>query len=376
MANIFGKEFHDYRHLADQAVIGGQMNDAAVRKVLDGIKQSTGQTIDFQALDAMRSLGYMNMSDTELFTQAFGFVTNNLQSIQAEIEEILYLESRFDEWLPVATNIPEGAQTYSYRVVDRHGQGKFINREGTEAGNATASVGLVPYAIGYGGINASWTLEDLRATMFAGVSIDSETIRAAMDGCMDHIEQVAIDGDINGTGGSYGFRGITNLNGVTTTNASKTIATMSGDELVSFVQTQVGALIEATNTIFPRRIGRMLALYLPTAQFNIVSTLPYGDNRDKTAWEFVRMYNPWTERTGMPLELREVIELDQAGVANADRMIVGFPDEPRVWEMALPIAPRVITTNNMGFTVNAPIEYKVSGVNLKRPAGVRYVDGI
>lgn len=373
MPNIFGKEITDYQHLTDQCVTAdNRFNDAVARRIMDA-PGLTGRKHDFHALDSLRIR--KSMTDQELVTQAVGFVTNNLQAIQAEIEEILYLDMRYDEWLPVVTNIPEGAQTYAYRVVDRHGRGKFINREGNDAGNASVSVGLVPYAIGYGGIRAKWTLEDLRAAMFSGIGLDTETINAAMQGCMDHIEQVAIDGDPI-TGGGYGFQGITNLTGVTTTTASGPIAGMTGDELVSFIQTQVGALIEATNTIFPRRIGRTLALYFPTAQYNTVTTLPYGDNRDKTAWEFVSVNNPWTKRTGQPLQLREVIELDGAGAGNTDRMILGFPDENRVWEMAMPISPRVITTNNMGFNIDAPIEYKISGVNLKRPAGVRYVDGI
>lgn len=370
MRNIFGKTFHDYRHLADQA-----KDPAAERRLIETVGMITGKKHDFRGLDALQRLDIRRMHDTELVTQAVGFVTNNLQAIQAEIEEILYLDMRYDEWLPVKTNIPEGAQTYSYRVVDRHGRGKFINREGNDAGSATVTVGNVPYAIGYAGIQAEWTLEDLRAAIFGGIGLDTETIKAAMDGCMDHIEQVAIDGDPV-TGAGYGFKGITNLDGVTTTSASKLISAMTGDELVAFVQLQVSALIEATNTIFPRRIGRVMALYLPTAQYNIVSTLPYGDNRDKTAWDFVSVRNAWTERTGAPLELREVIELDGAGAGATDRMIVGFPEEDRVWEMAMPISPRVITTNNMGFRICAPIEYKISGVNLKRPAGVRYVDGI
>ncbi len=363
MPNIFGKESSEYRYLTD-----------SVPEAAKNLRQIGKHRFD-QLGSFHDAILKSRFSDVELVTQAIGFTTNNLEAIQAEIDEVLYLDFRADEWLPFVTNIPEGAQTYAYRVLDRQGRGTFIERRGTNATDASISMAKVPYSLAYGGLNASWTREDLRSAAFTGVGLDTETINAATIGAMDHIETIAINGDVDNDAG-ISFEGITNLTGVTTGTAAKTILLQSGDELQAFLTAQISAIIADSSTIFGSRIRSKLAFYLPTVQYNEVVTKPYGDNRDKTVWEFVRMNNAWTARTGQPVELREVIELKGAGAAGVDRMITGFPDESKVWEMALPISPRVINTFDTGFVLNAPIEYKCSGVNLKRPAGVRYTDGI
>ena len=48
----------------------------------------------------------------------------------------------------------------------------------------------------------------------------------------------------------------------------------------------------------------------------------------------------------------------------------------RVAEVALPISPRVIMTLDEGYRICAPMEYTMSGVNMKRPDGWHYYDVI
>ena len=85
--------------------------------------------------------------------------------------------------------------------------------------------------------------------------------------------------------------------------------------------------------------------------------------------------NPWYAFTGQDPMVKSVIELDGAGASSTDRMIVAVNDR-RVMEMAVPIMPRVLTTLNQGYEICAPMEYKISGLNVKRPTTIRYTDGI
>ena len=83
-----------------------------------------------------------------------------------------------------------------------------------------------------------------------------------------------------------------------------------------------------------------------------------------------------TEMTGETPTLKPLIELAGAGVGtDIDRMVVAINDT-RVWEMAIPIYPRILTTINYGYSVQAPMEYKISALNVKRPKGIRYIDKI
>lgn len=363
MPDIFGKNEREYSHLVRIREKG--FADAHAK----ALKQR-GLVHSFDALPSMHSPRPMPFNDVEANAQAVGFLTNNLMAIQAQIEEILYTGFRLNDLFPIITNIPAGARTYSYRVMDKAGMGKFIDYTGGNAGNAGVSMRNVPYSLEYGGIVPMWTLEDLRQAAFAGMPLDSEIIGAATDGCMNHIEMVGLIGDTN-----FGLTGLTNQSTIPIVNSAKTFANMTDLEMVAWVQTYVSKLIEDTKEIFPRQIGTGLTIYLPVQQYNVITTKPLGTNVDKTVWEFVRTMNPWTYRTGQPLNLRSVAEFSTAGSGGVARALFGYNNE-RVMEMAMPISPRVIRTLDLGYTIQAPMEYKISGLNVKRPTAMLYVDAI
>lgn len=363
MPNIFGKSQVDYTHL-------GAFKDAGMLDSHNKALAVRGRSNNFNALRDHHNPLAIPMNDVEANAQAIGFLTNNLQAVQSEIEEIFYLDFRLNEFVPIITNIPEGATTYSYRVVDRVGTGTFISNDGTNARSAGVSARNVPYNLEYAGIIAEWTLEDLRRAVFGGISLDTETLKAATEGAMDHIELVGLLGDPD-----YGFTGLVNNPDVTTAAAAAVWSTLTADQLVSEIQTRVTQVIIQTNEIVGRVIKSSMDIYLPVAQADLIFNTKLSVDADKTVWEYVSMNNLWTKYTGKPLTLHIVAELNGAGAGSSDRMIVGQNDT-RVMEMAIPIMPRVITTINKGFSISAPMEYKISGLNVKRPGTMLYVDSI
>ena len=115
MPDIFGREVMDYPQYAY----------AHEAKVLDGYLENQkavygGHGHDFKALGEKFGV---RITDFEANAQSAGYVTNNLQAVQAVIEEIMYTDYRLDEFVPILTDIPEGAAAYTYRVMDRTGQG-------------------------------------------------------------------------------------------------------------------------------------------------------------------------------------------------------------------------------------------------------------
>ena len=362
MPDIFGRDARDYKHIA--VIAGAGYLDSHNARLAE-----RGMVHNFDALPDPRNPVRMPMNDVESAAQAITFVTNNLQAIQAQIEEILYTSFRLDQFIPIITNVPEGAKTYSYKVVNRYGQGKFITNSGKDAPSASVSMQNVPYALEYGGIIPSWTIEDLRAAAFTGLALDTETITAGTDGAMDHIERVGLLGDT-----SFGFTGLTNDTGIPT-DTDTALSGKTPDELVKFVQTYVSQLIIQTKEVFSRSIRDGLTLYLPLAQETILGDTKLADDASKTVWEYVSVNNQWTRRTGQAIRMEAVAEMAGAGAGATDRCLFGYNND-RVMEMAMPIAPRVIRTIETHYGVDAPMEYKVSGLNVKRPTAMLYVDGI
>jgi len=379
MPDIFGRESHQYSHIRAMQDAGIWEDQRRLRAAEFG-----GQPHDFNALG--RADGDIRRAaNPEQNAQAFGYLTNNIQAIHSMMEEILYTQFRLPEFIPLVTDVPEGAATYAYRVVDRAGLGQFIDNDGTSAPSANVGVRLVPYGLEYAGIIPEWTMEDLRRAMLAGVPLDTETVDAGMQGALDHIEVVGLLGDKD-----RGFLGLTNLKtsgagAVTLYNSTSSDTTLrpvdfsadatEAEHIRAFMTAAINQVISNTAEVFGRTIRSGLTIYLPIDQFNIITSKPIGDDANKSIWQYIQLHNAWSEYTGETPMLKAVQELKGAGASNSDRMIVAVNDR-RVMEMAIPIYPRILTTINKGYTVCSPMEYKISGLNVKRPTTIAYFDGI
>lgn len=365
MANIFGKCFEDYSHLVDLRAAGGN----TLQRHLDGIRRTTRGELNFRVYDDISRKFTLTINDD--VSQAFGLQTNTLQAIMAEILEIQYTKNRLDEMLPIVTNIPQGARSYAYKVLNKYAEGAFIENNGTNAPTAQISAGLISATIGYAGIVPTWTRQDLLAAQFEGIPLDTETIDAAIDGAMRHMEKVGFLGDTQ-----RGFEGLFNNSGITSTAASATFALATEDQILAMVQGGINTIIEQTAEVFGRNITTpSMTIYLPVKQFNDINTRPLGFDKNKSIMTYIKQNNAWTERTKQPLQIESVIELKGIASGGADRMLIGVNDRVAM-EMANPIPPRVINLIDNAYVLTAPLEYSISQLSIKHSKAFTYVDGI
>ena len=150
---------------------------------------------------------------------------------------------------------------------------------------------------------------------------------------------------------------------------------MTADEMVSYVQTNVSLIIATTKEVFGRTIRNGLTLYVPIAQEALLGDTKLATDASKTVWEYVKVNNQWTRRTGQELKMIAVAELAGAGAGATDRSLFGFNDD-RVMEMAMPISPRIVRMLETHYGVDAPMEYKISPLNVKRGSAMLYIDSI
>lgn len=359
MSNIFGKQALQYQHLGKLSAKG----------LLDShLEASKSQGKPYLFDSQLGTFAGKQLMDSSESAAGFGWLTNNLQAIQTEIEEVLYLNYRLSSLVPVNTAIPEGAESYAYRVKNSYGEAGFIDSFGKNAGTNSTSYNLVATPVLQGGIDAMWSLQDVRQAMFAGVPLQADTIQDATVACLNHIETVGLIGD-----SSKGFKGLVNNTNITSITAASTLET-SADAAVQ-INGYLNTLLEQTSTIFAQRMVTGLTIYLPVRQFNFLATTKYNVDATKTLINYLKTSNAWTANTGMPVEFKMVIELKGAGAASADRMMIAFNNQ-KVMEIGNPIMPRVIGINNELRYFRAPFEYSISQLNVKYPGACLYVDSI
>ncbi len=366
MANIFGKEVYDYDIFNDAFADGTDP-----QQMQDGLA-SGGREINW---DFIPQFGYQDgqrMGDAEVVTAAIGLLTNNLQAIQAESDEILRRMFQLDEFIPINTNVPEGATSKAINVVNRYGKGTFINKDGTNAQRAQASVNRVSYKIEYGGLIASWSMQELREALFAGVPLDTETIEAVIEGCNYHIQDVGFIGSADD-----GFEGLLNSSDIPIYGGTvPDFDTATDDEIAAFINILITTVGVGSNEVLYQKFrGSDLVMALPTGAFDVLATRAYGNDKNKTLMEWFTKRNAWTTRTKRDLVFKSLPEAGTAGAGGEGRLTM-YPLDKRVLEMDMPIAPRTVRVVDKEYSVNTPYEYSISGLNVKRGNLAIYADGV
>lgn len=375
MSDIFGREIEDYKHLRALKELGYDVN----RYLTDRANSMRQPPHNFSI-----AKGGNDVLRQETSAQVVGYATNSLQAIQSMVEEILYTEHRLPDLIPMDMSVPETAASYSYRVLDRAGNARFIDHSGSNANLSYVGVRNVPYQLHLSGVVARWNSEDMRLAMGGMIDLPAETIMGAMRTMMDHMNEVGIEGDSTH---SDTETGLINLSAATNPNSSQvrivttdtTLANMTREAAITFISAQVGDMIESTQEVIGTQIRQGMTVYLPVAQYNYITTEGYNVEQNMNMWSYLQTGNPFTYRTGSPLMIKSVIELKNNGSvisgSATDRMVIAVNDS-MVWEMGVAFMPRVRMPIEMHFGVDVPIEAKFSPLNLKLPECVRYVDGV
>ena len=314
------------------------------------------------------------VNDVEFQSQAIGYVTNSHQAMMSYVEEILYTMARFQNLVAINMRVPEGADTFAYRTIDRFGRGAFLGTQGDDAPTAIVRQGLTAYPVYYGGIVADWTYEDLRRSIFHGYPIDTASLEAGVIGALEHIEQIVIEGAVD-----EGLTGIVNNGSVPRQVLTETIEAMEPDEIVEFLQEEATDAISRTREVIGTDIRSPMLFYMPYKQAGRMVTL--RTQTDMNVWQTFAMNNSYTQKTGMIPRLIWLYECASAGgtstdrgAGTTDRIITGFRDE-RIAEFAIPIRPRILNLMAMGYNICAYLEYKISQLIFKRPGCFRFSDG-
>ena len=375
MADIFGRNMGDYAHLRDMAknpqILGGGDSHAALEEFL---RNQANKSFERRKVHDFGSLGskggIAGLGDFESNAQVLGFVTNNLEATRSVAEEVLYTEMRLEEFVPVITDVDEGAPSYAYDIIDYSGVGDFLDHDGSQANSASVAIDHIPYRVFEGGMDADFTRADIRRAAFAGVPLQMEVVKAAVRGCMNHIQQVAFLGNPGKK-----FEGFFNHSDVEKTTNVNNFSTMTPKQQLKTLQDMVRKVVVDTQEIFGRNITGGLCLYMPHQQADLVTNTPRSDTTDTSVWEYFQTHNTWYEFTREMIELKWVLELKDIVATGEDRVVVGFNDD-RIGEVAVPIMPRPVEATMEKRKVIIPFEYSMSGYNLKRGQGMHYYDNI
>ena len=375
MPDIFGKEPRDYEWV--RYLQAENLWEEHQRALIEQARFEVNKMVaphDFNAIGTRAQIQQRAIEDQS----AIGFLTNNLLSIQTQIDEIMYTAYRLPEFVSLNTTIPVGSSEYGVIVRDRVGRARRVSSPGYDAPSATISQGLVSRPLHYYGLDAEWSVQELRGAQMAGRALDTDSIEAAVMGSLESMEAVAFTGD-----GYDGATGLVNqptsgTSMVRTSTAAQTFAAGTAEQIRTLVTDELSKVIENSAETLGRNISTGMTVYLPGEQYDVLTSKYLGDNAERTVMRGLMEDNPWTHFTkGSPLMIMRLLELDSArnpGATN-DRMITTLK-HPRICEMGISIMPRVLRIMDEGRVIKAQVESEYSELWVKRPQDIYYLNNV
>lgn len=240
----------------------------------------------------------------------------------------------------------------------------WIGKDSTAIAGVSVDIGKSGNPLNLWGMELGWTVVELAAAAQVGRPIDAQKYDGMqLKWNMDTDEQV-YRGDT-----SLNVKGLTNYDGAALTNAVKTFATSSADEIRAAINLILSNAWAATGyTLVPRD------LLLPPEQFALLSSIIVSSAGNQSLLTYLQTNTIAYHQNGVPLNIKAVKWLKGAGVGGTDRMVAYTNDKKYVRFPMVPI--RNVPLQYRGLFQITTYYGKLGSVESPYPETLAYMDGI
>lgn len=320
------------------------------------------------ALNAADDPGRGRMRGRRLDAGETMLLSRMVEHVQAEVVKAEYAELKARKIIPLASGIPEGAETFTYRIRTQAGRARWISNGADDLPAVSAYYTEASSKIRTVGIDFRYTVTELLSASMSGISLNADLALDAREAVERFIDYVAALGD--SSVGVYGFLkgedawGVdldTVADGYTGTwGGAATGATMLAD-LQKFGQS---VWLKSGGVYTAKR------LILDDASYSDAATKPYSATIPDTVLEVFLRSSP---------SVREVIPWSMCNTADAQnngaRWVAQDP-RPDAQKLIAPVAYRALPPQARGLYLEVPGYARFGGVVIEKPMTMVYLDGM
>ena len=300
------------------------------------------------------------MSDFRM-DEAGLFLERQLEYIRPQIFEVAYADIKYPTLLPVTSEAGQGAQTFTYRIMDSTGEFKLLADAADDLPRSDISQVEKSINIRSFGGSFGYTVQELRAAQMANIALEQRRAAAVRRAYEEKVEAVAMFGE--STVGLAGFFNNSTVD-VIAANYWFTGTTASGtsQEMLELLNYGVSAIINASN--MKEQPDTILLAY---EDYNKISTTRNSDSSDVTVLEYFLRTNPYIRN------VEPINQLDKDNsVLNTNRMVV-YKRDPEKVQLHIPQPLELFPPQQRGLEFIVPAHARVGGVALYYPKSVVYV---
>jgi hypothetical protein len=300
------------------------------------------------------------MSDFRM-DEAGLFLERQLEYIRPQIFEVAYADIKYPTLLPVTSEAGQGAQTFTYRIMDSTGEFKLIADAADDLPRSDISQVEKSINIRSFGGSFGYTVQELRAAQMANIALEQRRAAAVRRAYEEKVEAVAMFGE-----STVGLAGFFNNSTVDVIAAdywfTGTTASGTSQDLLELLNYGVSAIINASN--MKEQPDTILLAY---EDYNKISTTRNSDSSDVTVLEYFLRTNPYIRN------VEPINQLDKDNsVLNTNRMVV-YKRDPEKVQLHIPQPLELFPPQQRGLEFIVPAHARVGGVALYYPKSVIYV---
>jgi hypothetical protein len=304
---------------------------------------------------------------------ALSFMQQQATYIEPQVYEMQYPDIQYPDLVPVDTSGNEWAKSKTFYSSDKVGQANWFHHLANDMPFADIMRTKFEQGLEMAGIGYYYTLEELGVAMqVPNLNLTAERGDAARRAYEEFMERIAFTGDT-----AKGWTGLVNDLTVTAgtapatgTGSSPLWSTKTGDQMATDINLILTGIYTNSNTI-----EMADTLLLPISQFTTLATTRVT-NTTASALGWVQEYNTYTAITGQQLTIRAVRGLDTAGAGGTAR-IVAYKNDPQILKLHLPMPHKFLGVMQVTpLRYDVPGIFRTGGLEIRRPGGIRYLDGI
>lgn len=304
--------------------------------------------------------------------QASVFFARELDYVKTETYDVEYPEMTALVLFPVSSEVPEGAETFTYYSYDKTGMAKIINNYATDLPRADVKGRPITGYVKSIGDSYGYSVQEMRASRMAGKSLDvrkGESARYAMDYV---VNKIAWAGDSD-----HGLVGILSEGNDIPKYVLSTV-TVDGKEHTEFLYKNADQILEDINGMqkyvarITKNVEKPDTLVLPPDVYIDLATRRIPDT-ETTILKFVLDHAPYLK------EIREANELQAESTdinPTGSNVMFLFTNDERKLSLEIPMHFYQYPLQEKGLEIEIPCEQRVAGMVIYYPLSALLAEGV
>lgn len=285
------------------------------------------------------------------------FFARQLEFIKAQTYDVLYAELSAFRLFPISTDGGPGAKSLTWRSYESIGQAKLVSGYGDDLPRADVRAKEFINPVMSIGASYGWSLQDIRAAMFANVSLEAKKAMAAVRAHNQVINSVAWFGDAES-----GLPGLKTDSDINTTTALNGGWTTNADDMIEDVNEMITTMISTTKGV---EIPNVVAM--PPDRLALLNGTPRATTANVSVLGWLKIAWPDIEFTG-------ATELSAWSTTN-DAMMA-YRRDPMKLSLELPSAYEELPVQQEGLEFIVPTHSRIAGLFVYYPKSIEIRTGI